>query len=249
MAGQPRTRAKKALDALEKEQAKPNATDGLDVGTADAPADAATATNRDRPPRRSRAQKSSATPSASVADDRRPLTIRKIEDSLTQTFVIAGLGVSMFDQFDGQVIATNADRLARCWADLAQQSPMVRKALQSLLAGSAWGAAIGGTAMVAVPILVRHGYAPMNLAAIAASNGVNIPIIEEPEPIARPNGAGAVGPEVPADVPPSDEVRNHAAAKPRHPMDGTPAEGHVIPPEDVQFPHNPDDVGRGRDAA
>lgn len=244
MAGQPRTRAKKALAAMEKaasEQA--DVTPPLD----DPPGSLHTASDegsRDKPPRRaaSRRAAGSASSSASIAEpDRRPASIRKIEDGLTNTFVLAGLGLSMIDAFDGQVIALNAKRLSRAWADLAQQSPQVRKALEALLGGSAWGAALGQTAMVAVPILVRHGYAPINLAAMAAANGVELPVIEEPAPPADV-GPGVVGPE----VPPSDEVREHAQREPRHPFDGSPLDEPAAPSAPVQFPHNPDDVGKGR---
>jgi hypothetical protein len=256
MAGRPRTRARKALEALEAEKAaglNPADSDAADAFGEPVPIPDA-ASGRDRPPRR-RAASGGASPAAggsTVAGDKRPASIRKIEQALAQNFVVLGLGVSLVDPFDGQTIGLNADKLAKAWADLAAQNPQVRKVLEGLLLGSAWGAAIGQTVMVALPIAVRHGYAPINFAHMAVASGIKIPdfVPDAPEPEAT--GGGDVGPE----VPPSPEVdreeqhrRDAAADLTRHPFDGTPVDEPPIV-EGRVFPHNPDDVARGRgDAA
>jgi hypothetical protein len=222
MAGRPKTRAKREAATAVAEQAGQAAdpetsaptTQGADTGQPERPP-------ADRPPRRGRPRKAATAPPADGLEpaDRRPASIRKIQDGLVQLFTIAGLGTSMFvDDFDGQVIALNADRLARAWADLAQQSPAVRRALEALLMGSAWGSAIGTTAMVAIPVMVRHGIAPPEVMAMASGQGVKVPNIGQPEqPAERPPAPAAFTPEpAPAGAPSEAE---------RHPLDGSPLNG------------------------
>jgi hypothetical protein len=209
MAGTPRKRAKQAAAAL----AEPTTEAEAQAAGPEAPP-------ADRPPRarKQRSPRAAAPAAQAEQPDRRPAGIRKIQDGLVQLFTIAGLGTSMFvDEFDGQVVALNAERLARAWADLAQQSPTVRRALEALLMGSAWGSAIGTTAMVAVPILVRHGIAPPEVLGLAAGQGVQLPVIGQPEQ--------------PADQPPAPTAYTPAAAPAqpataeRHPLDGSPLDG------------------------
>lgn len=231
MAGQPRTRAKKALAALEQESP---AADAGDEGAR---------TSGDRPPRASAGRGGTSPPhrASPVPSDRRPQGIRKIEESLTASFVTLGLGLSMVDLFDGQVIALNAERLARSWSDLAAQNATVRKYLERAMQGGAWGAAIGSTAMVAVPILVRHGMAPVDLAVMAAGNGVRIPdVFQDAAPAPIP---GQDFPPVDTERTPETEAEDidaeRAAHAPvRHPLDGSPVAGDPfsLPSEPIAFP-------------
>src|SRR4051794_24241335 len=101
MAGQPKTRARKALAAMEAEAAKE-----ADAPISDPPDPGSLTDDRassDAPPRRKRGRPpGSGAGAANVTEpgDKRPASIRKIEDGLQQTFMIAGLGASMFDPFD-----------------------------------------------------------------------------------------------------------------------------------------------------
>ena len=186
----------------------------------------------DRAPRSGGSRRKASTPPAG-GDDRRPAGIRKIQDGLTQLFTLAGLGTSLWvDQWDGEVLVLNAERLARSWADLAQQSPTVRRALEALLMGSAWGSAIGTTAMVAVPILARHGVIPPESVQVAAGQGVRMPTIGQPPAEDAPPPPAAFTPEAPtqpaAAAPPPE---------PRHPMDGSATNGAL--PADPSAPAFP----------
>jgi hypothetical protein len=223
MAGRPKTRAKAAAAALaEHDQAEPEASAPTTQGAA---ADQPERPPADRPPRpRGRPRKAATAPPAPAPEsaDRRPASIRKIQDGLVQLFTIAGLGTSMFvDDFDGQVIALNSERLARAWADLAAQSPAVRRALEALLTGSAWGSAIGTTAMVAIPIMVRHQIAPPEVMAMAAGQGVKVPNIGQPTQPERPPAPVAFTPDAGAPAPAPDAER--------HPLDGSPLNGEAPP--------------------
>jgi hypothetical protein len=216
MAGRPKARAKAAANQL----AEAAEAEAQAAPEAEAPPEA----GADKPPRaRKRSPRAAAAPAAGPEQaDRRPASIRKIQDGLVQLFTLAGLGTSMFvDDFDGQVVVLNAERLARAWADLAQQSPTVRKALEALLMGSAWGSAIGTTAMVALPILVRHGIAPPEVLALAAGQGVQLPNIGQPEQPADQPPAPAAFTPAPAPAQPTEAER--------HPMDGAQLNGDAPP--------------------
>jgi hypothetical protein len=219
MAGQPKTRAKRtaAQLAAQQEDAAPQEPG---AGAAEPPPP-----TRDRAPRKGRARSADrpAPATAPAEPDRRPVSIRKIHDGLVQLFTLGGLGASMFaDDFSGQVVVLNAERLARAWSDLAAQNATVRKALEALLMGSAWGTAIGSTAMVAVPILARYGVLPPETLQLAAGQGVRLPTLGEPPPDDRPPPPQSftpdAGPTPPAPPAPDDD---------RHPLDGSPLNGQV----------------------
>jgi hypothetical protein len=226
VAGQPKTRARKAAAALAEQDA--GAAPEQDAGAQTPPPAGA-----DRPPR---ARGKRAAPAAATEPaDRRPASIRKIQDGLTQLFVLLGLAGSVWvDEWSGQVIVLNAERNARAWADLAAQSPTVRKALEGLLVGSAWGTAIGTTAMTAVPILARYGVLPLDTLAMAAGQGVKLPDAPDQAPPAeRPPAPAAFSPDAmtppaPAAAPPDEP--------PRHPMDGSAAAQSFDDPTAPPFP-------------
>jgi hypothetical protein len=101
--------------------------------------------------------------------------LTKIRTGLVMLFTAAGMGVSMVDTYDGTVIATNAERLADAWTQVAEQNARVRKVLEAMLEGSAIGNAVMVSAMVFVPIAVHHGAAGPSLLDMAKTMGVDIP--------------------------------------------------------------------------
>lgn len=64
------------------------------------------------------------------------------------------------DIYSAQVISTRAEYLAEAYTDLAKQNPKVRKALEAMMSGGAWGGAIVATASVLIPIAGHHGLIP-----------------------------------------------------------------------------------------
>jgi len=230
MAGQPRKRAKAAAAAQAATEA--GAQPALDADQAEqaAPADQAPRPRRQRP--RSAPRSAAATEPAAAEQPaaRRSPKLRKIHDGLVQLFTLAGLGVGMFvDDYDGQVVVLNADRNARAWTDLAAQSPMVCSALEALLMGSAWGAAIGTTAMTALPILVRHQVLPPDAMAVAIGQGVAVPTIAQPTREQPPPPQSFTPP-----TPQATEAE--VDTEPRHPMDGSPAGAPAPDPTAPAFP-------------
>ena len=107
----------------------------------------------------------------------RPLTrVPPLEDRLNEFFGkaiaqddqgrtyydgIAGLA-SMLDPFDAALIAGHAPTMAKAWSDLADESERVRRFLEMLLTGGAWGGVIVATMPVAIGILANHNMLPGN---------------------------------------------------------------------------------------
>lgn len=189
------------------------------------PEQAAPDTSSDRPPRAAGA--SSTTTPRKPANPRTAASITRIRAGLVMTFTMAGMGVSVYDGWDGQVIALNAERLADAWCELAEQNPRVRKALERMLEGSAWGGAIGTTAAVAVPIAVRHGMLPPSLLQSVEGMGVELPRLQRVAP-APAADAATPGPG------PVDSEPTHTSAGPSsHPLGATP--GEPVPPQSEPF--------------
>lgn len=148
--------------------------------------------------------------------------LTKIRTGLVMTFTMLGMGISMADTYDGTVIATNAERLADAWTQVAEQNARVRKVLLTMLEGSAWGNAIMITAVVAIPISVHHGALPESMNDMARTIGADVP--DDAAQPTRAAGAGAphrggtlhpLG--APAPAPPSPPPATSAAPDPGSP--------------------------------
>lgn len=77
--------------------------------------------------------------------------------------------VGFVDEFDGRVIAMNADNMAHAWAELANESPQVRRLLMLLTYGGAWRGVAMATLPVVYSIGVHHGLIPPVLGAAGAA--------------------------------------------------------------------------------
>jgi len=127
----------------------------------------------DTPPRRARVRKPR-------SDRGKPRTPRapssaSVRKRLAEITNLIGGVVSMFDQYDGHVILSNADALADGWAKVAERHPRIRQALDGFEAGGVYGGAIIATLFVAVPILAHHRMLPPQIAGAAAVAGVPVP--------------------------------------------------------------------------
>lgn len=81
-----------------------------------------------------------------------------LEGRLSDMFSAPALAFSLAgDQHCANIIATGAPEMARAWAKLASENASVRRILNQLLEGSAWGAVVISTLSVAVPIAAHHG--------------------------------------------------------------------------------------------
>jgi hypothetical protein len=110
----------------------------------------------------------------------RPSNDDKLRKSLVDLYVQTGVIVSVIgDTRDGTVIAENAATCADAWVELARVNPTVRRVLDGMLKGSAWGA-----------VIMAHG--PIVL-AIMANHGTQVPGVPGPpdQPYAGPEGNGS----------------------------------------------------------
>lgn len=83
-----------------------------------------------------------------------------LTDALTQQFVMVGMMVYPFENFDGQTIITGSPQLATSLVGVAEQSPAVRDALQKLVTTGAWAQVAAAVAAIAIPICMHHGIMP-----------------------------------------------------------------------------------------
>ena len=161
---------------------------------------------RDRPPFIPRADKR-------TKDDPEPpgkphtVIERKLTNfivSLALPFAAAG------DEHCAKILANRGPVVAEAWANLANESPAVKRVLESMLKGGAWAGAISSTLAVAVPIAAHHG-APLPdfISPIIMGTGTDEekgksdsePFVAERRPPPQPppsptsrNGGGAPGP-------------------------------------------------------
>lgn len=75
---------------------------------------------------------------------------------------IAGM-VSMFNYQDGTIIAMNSENMAKAWANLAQNNERVKRYLEWMLSGGAWGEVFVATSPVILAIMMNHGISPQRL--------------------------------------------------------------------------------------
>jgi len=91
-------------------------------------------------------------------------TTRKssLQPKLEALFTSLGMLVSFKCAVCGiDTIGKQAPILAKAWDNLAKENPAVRKALNSLLATSAWGEVAMVTAMTIIPIMDHHNVSLM----------------------------------------------------------------------------------------
>jgi hypothetical protein len=69
---------------------------------------------------------------------------------------LAGMGW-IFNPNDGLCIAANSHNMARAWSNLAAQNERVRRALEWMMAGGAWGEVFWATSPVLLGIMANHG--------------------------------------------------------------------------------------------
>lgn len=101
--------------------------------------------------------------------------INTIRQGLTQAFGMAGMGVSMWNTYDGLTIGMNADTLADQWTKVAENNPAVKKWLLKVLKGGDLAGAIMVTLGVAVAIAANHDVVDPKIADLTKPIGVKTP--------------------------------------------------------------------------
>lgn len=93
-----------------------------------------------------------------------------LEPKLNELFGGIALGAELVgDPFAAQVISKRSSDLAHAWAKLADANPAVKRILQGLTEGSAWGEVAMVSLSVAVPILWARGLVPDEIGVPLAS--------------------------------------------------------------------------------
>lgn len=141
--------------------------------------------------RRRRAREDDAAPaSAKPAPPKR--TTAKLEDRLTGSLVMVGMGVAVLNHDDGMAVMRGAPALAAAMVKLGDENPKVRKALEAAVSASAWGEVLAASLAIAVPIAANHGALPPGALAMF-STGEGDPVgptpVTVPTAAAFPNGA------------------------------------------------------------
>lgn len=116
--------------------------------------------------------------------------INTIKQGLTQAFGMAGMGVSMWNTYDGLTIGMNADTLAEQWAKVAENNPAVKKWLLRVLKGGDLAGAIMVTLGVAVAIAANHDVVDPKIADLTKPIGVKTPSKDVEPLIGHTNGNG-----------------------------------------------------------
>jgi len=144
-----RAKSTKAIEAIEEIVDTLEPPDIVDIGVKPKP----------KAKRKSTTQTKAKASSAPTSQKR--TAKRDLKSRLEESFGMLGLLLYAFDPYDGQVILTNAPRLAESLTNLAKANPTVRKILEAALAAGAWSevlsVVIGG---VLGPILIHHELLP-----------------------------------------------------------------------------------------
>jgi hypothetical protein len=135
----------------------------------------------------------------------------KLQKSLEELFAAPALVYSLAgDEWAAQFVSGHAPALAEAWYKLAQENVAVRRILERITTGTAWGGVIVSTGMVVLPLAAHHGILPSPAAAFFQSEDDphRGPIVPPPprqstSPSGQPgNGRGRGGPPTPADMTP-----------------------------------------------
>lgn len=90
-----------------------------------------------------------------------------LEQRLAATIGLVGTVVYALDAFDGTQILVRGDQLAKALDHLAAENPAVRRVLEAMMAGGAWGEVVMVLAPMAVAILAHHKVIPEQYASFA----------------------------------------------------------------------------------
>lgn len=92
---------------------------------------------------------------------RKPSSPVSLQAQLAELLTGIGGAVAFANPTDGQIIASQAEPLASALDRLAKQNPAVRRVLQSLLIGGAWGEVLSVVAFgIVLPIAMNHNALP-----------------------------------------------------------------------------------------
>lgn len=96
-------------------------------------------------------------------------SVTKIEEGLTDLFS----GFALAAQFQGNdvayvILTSRGPKVAAAWAELARQNASVRRVLERLMTGGAWGGVVVSTLSMALPLAESYGAHVPNPFALTA---------------------------------------------------------------------------------
>jgi hypothetical protein len=98
------------------------------------------------------------TPGTRSPGGRTPPLQKRLEDFLaTPAMAYAAAG----DQYGAWIIASRTPAMAEAWYELSKQNAAVKRNLERLLTGGAWGGVVLNSAAVLLPLLSHHGVIPI----------------------------------------------------------------------------------------
>lgn len=125
----------------------------------------------------------------------------KLQKSLEEVFAAPALAYKMTgDEWATDFVKDRAEPLAEAWYNLAQESPPVKRILEKLTTGSAWGGVAIATGATVLPLLAHHQLLPGPLGSVFSvptTGAPRGPIVPPPPPRtpsipATPPGPGRV---------------------------------------------------------
>lgn len=102
-------------------------------------------------------------PQREIPSPPKPQRLRPAQLKTALEDFFGGIAVAVMftgDDHCANIIATQAEPLAEAWAELAKKNERVRRVIEMMLQGSAWGQVITVTAATVIPIAAHHGIYP-----------------------------------------------------------------------------------------
>lgn len=167
----------------------------------------------DTPPRKSSPAGAESAGGARPQAPRPPAGGRKapLQKSLEELFAAPSLAYSIAgDQVAASFLASRAEPMAEAWYNLSKESPAVRRILDKLTTGSAWGGVVIATGATVLPLLAHHDVLPFDLPF-----GIPVPEGEEGASMVPP-------PPPPSGPPPAPDGRGRAGGGTTPPNGMTP---------------------------
>lgn len=158
----------------------------------EAPSGTGTTGTSDTAPRRGGAGSGARDQEPSAKGQARKGPTPKLQKSLEELFSAPALAYSLAgDEWAAKHITTSAPGVAEAWYKLAQESAPVRRVLERMTTGSAWGAVIFSTGGMVLPLLAHHDLLPAQIgAALGGGEPNGGPIVPPPPaPQGPPPGA------------------------------------------------------------
>ena len=122
-------------------------------------------------PRKTAADKAPSKPAGSPRPPGRP-PLNNLRGRLTEQIAAIGVAVAIVNPTDGAAVLAGAEPLASALEQLARENDGARRALERMLAASAWGAVLTAVAGIAIPILANHELLPAAAATVLSPTTV-----------------------------------------------------------------------------